>query len=89
MLWNDFEDTCRGPIDWDLGFQWGPGMAADWDCWSPTGTSDPPVVDVVTCGNLYLEQIRNVSSGVVLMHDPYFINDDPKQGTGCARSSAG
>ncbi|MFO0742995.1 MAG: polysaccharide deacetylase family protein [Labilithrix sp.] len=69
-----------GPIDWDLGFQWGPGMAADWDCWSKTGVSDPPVVDVVTCGNLYLEDIRKVASGVVLMHDPYFINDDPKQG---------
>jgi peptidoglycan/xylan/chitin deacetylase (PgdA/CDA1 family) len=69
-----------GPIDWDLGYQWGPGMAADWDCWSPSGDSVPPVVDVVTCGNLYLEQIRNVSSGVVLMHDPYFINNDPTQG---------
>lgn len=69
-----------GPVDWDLGFQWGHGAAADWDCWSKAGLSDPPVVDVATCGALYLEQIRHTSSGVVLMHDPYFINDDPRQG---------
>lgn len=69
-----------GPVDWDLGFQWGHGAAADWDCWSKAGLLNPPVVDVATCGALYLEQIRHTSSGVVLMHDPYFINDDPRQG---------
>ncbi|MBX3227495.1 MAG: polysaccharide deacetylase family protein [Labilithrix sp.] len=69
-----------GPVDWDLGFQWGPGMAADWDCWSPNGASDPPVVDVATCGDLYLQQIRAAGSGVVLLHDPYFIDDKKENG---------
>jgi peptidoglycan/xylan/chitin deacetylase (PgdA/CDA1 family) len=69
-----------GPIDWDIGDRMGPEQAADWDCWAPNGTSIPPVLDVKTCGDLYLAEIRHVSSGIVLMHDPYFIDDDPMKG---------
>jgi peptidoglycan-N-acetylglucosamine deacetylase len=69
-----------GPIDWDLGWVMGPAEAADWDCWSPRGTSNPPVLDVATCGALYLAQIRARDHGIVLLHDPYFIDDDPSKG---------
>lgn len=69
-----------GPIDWDLGNQMGPGQAADWDCWSKEGTSVPPVLDVKACGDLYLTEIRRQQSGIVLLHDPYFIDDDPMKG---------
>jgi peptidoglycan-N-acetylglucosamine deacetylase len=69
-----------GPIDWDLGWVMGPAEAADWDCWSPRGTSVPPVLDVATCGALYLAQIRAKDHGIVLLHDPYFIDDDPQKG---------
>jgi peptidoglycan-N-acetylglucosamine deacetylase len=69
-----------GPVDWDIGSQMGPSQAADWDCWSTRGTSVPPVLDVKTCGDLYLAEIREKSSAVVLLHDPYFIDDDPTKG---------
>jgi peptidoglycan-N-acetylglucosamine deacetylase len=69
-----------GPIDWDIGEAMGPSSAADWDCWSVEGTSVPPVVDPTTCGDLYLAEIRQKSNGIVLLHDPYFIDDDPEKG---------
>jgi len=69
-----------GPIDWDLGWVMGPSAAADWDCWSARGTSVPPVLDVATCGALYLAEIRAKDHGIVLLHDPYFIDDDPQKG---------
>lgn len=69
-----------GPIDWDMGDRMGAGQAADWDCWSAIGTSAPPVLDVKTCGDLYLAEIRQKTSGIVLLHDPYFIDDDPAKG---------
>lgn len=69
-----------GPIDWDIGAAAGPQQAADWDCWQPIGTSDPPIVDVKTCGDLYLAEIHAKDHGIVLLHDPYFIGDDPAQG---------
>ncbi|MCL2779216.1 MAG: polysaccharide deacetylase family protein [Polyangiaceae bacterium] len=72
-----------GPINWDIGDEMGPGQAADWACWHPPanadgspGTPTPPT----QCGDLYAEQIDTVGHGIVLMHDPYFINDDPAQG---------
>jgi peptidoglycan/xylan/chitin deacetylase (PgdA/CDA1 family) len=69
-----------GPIDWDLGSGMGPDRAADWDCWSPSGTSVPPVIDPIACGNLYLEELHARTSGIVLMHDPWFIDNDPAKG---------
>jgi peptidoglycan/xylan/chitin deacetylase (PgdA/CDA1 family) len=69
-----------GPVDWDIGSQMGPSQAADWDCWSPNGASTPAVLDVKTCGDLYLAEIHAVSRGIVLMHDPYFIDNDPLKG---------
>ena len=69
-----------GPIGWDIGNGMGPASAADWDCWQAVGTSDPPVLDVKTCGDLYLAEIRAKGHGIVLLHDPYFIDDDPAKG---------
>lgn len=69
-----------GPIDWDIGDSMGPQQATDWDCWQPIGTSDPPVLDVKTCGDLFLAEIRAKQRGIILMHDPYFIEDDPTKG---------
>jgi peptidoglycan-N-acetylglucosamine deacetylase len=69
-----------GPVDWSIGGTMGSEQASDWDCWSPDGTSNPPVLDVKTCGDRYLDEIRKKSSGIVLMHDPYFIDGDPTKG---------
>ena len=78
-------DSCAmakyvGPVDWSIGGTMGSEQATDWDCWTPDGTSNPPVLDVKSCGDLYLDEIRKKSSGIVLMHDPYFINGDPTKG---------
>ena len=69
-----------GPIDWDIGADMANGHAADWDCWQPGGASDPPVLTVKACGDLYLAEIRAKQRGIVLLHDPYFIEDDPAKG---------
>jgi peptidoglycan-N-acetylglucosamine deacetylase len=69
-----------GPIQWDMGDRMGPAQAADWDCWGENGISQPKVLDVETCGDLYLAEIRAKESGIVLMHDPYFIGHDPTKG---------
>lgn len=67
-----------GPVYWDIGDAMGPHQAADWDCWQRG--SDGIVLSVRQCGDLYLEQIETVGRGIVLMHDPYFIDGDPKKG---------
>lgn len=67
-----------GPINWDIGDHMGEHEATDWDCWQP-GT-DGVVIGVKACGDLYLEQIVAVGRGIVLMHDPYFIDDDVHKG---------
>lgn len=67
-----------GPINWDIGDHMGPNEATDWDCWQP-GT-DGAILSVKACGDLYLEQIVAVGRGIVLMHDPYFIDDDVHKG---------
>lgn len=69
-----------GPIEWDIGDRMSPQSAADWDCWQPIGTSDPPVLDPESCGDLFLAEIRAKQRGIVLLHDPYFIDDDPAKG---------
>lgn len=58
-----------GPIYWDIGG--GPTdqsaaqtMAADWECWNLGYTTKQ-------CGDRYLNEIRSVGRGIVLMHDPY------------------
>jgi len=72
-----------GPINWDIGSQMGAEQAADWACWHPPA-DDAGVVGPTTspkdCGDLYAMEIDAVGHGIVLMHDPYFINDDPAQG---------
>ncbi len=67
-----------GPINWDIGDRMGPGQAADWDCWS--AGSDGLVLSVAHCAALYLKEIDSVGRGAVLLHDPYFIDNDPTKG---------
>jgi|GEM_PF-482321 len=67
-----------GPINWDIGDHMGPDQAADWDCWRPS--TDALVLTPRQCGDLYVSEIERVGHGVVLMHDPYFIDDDPSKG---------
>jgi peptidoglycan/xylan/chitin deacetylase (PgdA/CDA1 family) len=67
-----------GPVNWEIGDHMGPAQAADWDCW--TQGADGAVLTPEQCGALYLEEIESVGHGIVLMHDPYFIDDDPAKG---------
>ena len=67
-----------GPINWDIGDHMGPAQATDWDCWTPG--SDGLVLTPAECASLYMTEIETVGRGVVLLHDPYFMNDDPAQG---------
>jgi peptidoglycan/xylan/chitin deacetylase (PgdA/CDA1 family) len=58
-------DKYFGPVDWDIGGQLTQTTAADWDCWDEeNGTRT-----VTQCGDLYLNEIRTVGHGIVLMHD--------------------
>ncbi|MBX3205683.1 MAG: polysaccharide deacetylase family protein [Labilithrix sp.] len=71
-----------GPILWDVGdrLDEAAGRGADWDCWQD-GT-DAKRTPMKTCGDLYLTEIRRESRGIVLLHDPYFNEQDPElQGT--------
>ncbi|MBX3190054.1 MAG: polysaccharide deacetylase family protein [Labilithrix sp.] len=67
-----------GPIGWDIGDHMGPAQAADWDCWKPE--SDGVVKTPAECADLYAKEIDTVGRGIVLLHDPYFIDDDPAKG---------
>lgn len=69
-----------GPILWDAGdhMDEANGRAADWDCWQDG--SDAKRLTVEQCGDLYLTEIKRQSRGIVLMHDPYFNELDPKLG---------
>jgi peptidoglycan/xylan/chitin deacetylase (PgdA/CDA1 family) len=67
-----------GPINWDIGDHMGPDQAADWDCWRPS--TEALVLTPQQCGDLYVQEIDRVGRGVVLLHDPYFVDDDPSKG---------
>ena len=67
-----------GPINWDIGDRMGPDRAADWDCWQPG--SDGLVITVAQCSALYVKEFESVGRGVALLHDPYFIDNDPAKG---------
>lgn len=67
-----------GPVGWDVGDRMGPAQAADWDCWSEG--SDGAVLSPTQCGDLYVKEIESVGKGIVLLHDPYFIDGDPSKG---------
>lgn len=67
-----------GPVGWDVGDRMGPSQAADWDCWSEG--SDGAVLSPTACGDLYVEEIESAGKGIVLLHDPYFIDGDPGKG---------
>ncbi len=67
-----------GSIGWEIGDHMGPAQAADWDCWIPG--ADGVVMTTEQCGALYVQEIEAVGRGIVLLHDPYFIGDDPARG---------
>lgn len=66
-----------GPILWDVGGTMAPpNRAADTECWKAA-----TLQTVQGCGDLYLKEIDNVGKGIVLMHDPYFIEqNNPESG---------
>lgn len=65
-----------GPILWNIGgTQALPNQASDAECWA---TKTP----VETCGNAYLKEIANVGKGIVLLHDPYFIDQNQPESGG-------
>jgi peptidoglycan-N-acetylglucosamine deacetylase len=65
-----------GPILWNIGGTMGANQAADTECWKP-GT----LKTVQECGDLYMKEIDNVGKGIVLLHDPYFIDmNNPESG---------
>lgn len=66
-----------GPILWDVGGTMAPpNRAADAECWKRE-----TLQSVQGCGDLYLKEIDNVGKGIVLMHDPYFIEqNNPESG---------
>lgn len=67
-----------GSIGWEIGDHMGPAQAADWDCWTPG--ADGVVMTPEQCGALYVQEIEAVGRGIVLLHDPYFVGDDPARG---------
>lgn len=68
-----------GPVLWDVGDRMDEekGEAADWDCWQDG--SDGKRIPMTTCGDLYVTSIKRAGWGIVLLHDPYFNEDDPAQ----------
>jgi peptidoglycan/xylan/chitin deacetylase (PgdA/CDA1 family) len=66
-----------GPILWDVGGTMAPpNRASDVQCWKPA-----TLQTVKGCGDLYLTEIDNVGKGIVLLHDPYFIEQgNPESG---------
>ena len=65
-----------GPILWNVGGSMGVNQAADAECWKPA-----TLKSVTECGDLYLKEIDSVGKGIVLMHDPYFIDmNNPDSG---------
>lgn len=65
-----------GPILWNIGGTMGANQAADPECWKPA-----TLKTVQACGDLYVKEIDNVGKGIVLLHDPYFIDmNNPESG---------
>ncbi|MDB4934141.1 MAG: polysaccharide deacetylase [Labilithrix sp.] len=60
-----------GPILWNIGGTMSTTTAADAECWKPA-----TLKTVTECGDLYLREIDSVGKGIVLMHDPYFIDQN-------------
>jgi peptidoglycan-N-acetylglucosamine deacetylase len=65
-----------GPILWNIGGTMGANQAADPECWKRE-----TLKTVQQCGDLYVKEIDSVGKGIVLLHDPYFIdNNNPDSG---------
>jgi len=65
-----------GPILWNIGGTMGANQASDAECWKAA-----TLKTVTECGDLYVREIDTVGKGIVLMHDPYFIDmNNPDSG---------
>ncbi|MBX3190053.1 MAG: polysaccharide deacetylase family protein [Labilithrix sp.] len=65
-----------GPILWNVGGMMSETTASDAECWKPE-----TLHTVTDCGDLYLKEIDSVGKGIVLLHDPYFIQqNNPESG---------
>ncbi len=65
-----------GPILWNVGGTMGVNQASDAECWKAA-----TLKTVTECGDLYLREIDSVGKGIVLLHDPYFIDmNNPDSG---------
>lgn len=65
-----------GPILWNIGGSMGANQASDAECWKAASLKT-----VNECGDLYLKEIDSVGKGIVLLHDPYFIDmNNPDSG---------
>lgn len=65
-----------GPILWNIGGTMAANQASDAECWKPETHKT-----VTECGDLYLREIDSVGKGIVLLHDPYFIDmNNPDSG---------
>jgi peptidoglycan/xylan/chitin deacetylase (PgdA/CDA1 family) len=76
-----------GPIFWDIGNYSDryPNAAADWACWqgslkdtsgalvhsAPGDTIPDGYATTQECGDAYLNEIKSVGRGILLMHEPY------------------
>ena len=68
-----------GPILWDIGDKMDEanGRVADFDCWQDG--ADGKRIPMQQCGDLYVTEIKRASRGIVLLHDPYYNDQDPEQ----------
>jgi peptidoglycan/xylan/chitin deacetylase (PgdA/CDA1 family) len=83
--WNDATEATLGktemkkyvgPILWNIGGTMSTTSAADTECWKAA-----TLKTVTECGDLYLREIDSVGKGIVLLHDPYFIDmNNPDSG---------
>lgn len=58
-------DKYIGPVNADIGSQSIGNYAADWACWQEAHISS------AACAELYMNEIRDRRSGIVLLHDPW------------------
>lgn len=82
-----------GPVSWEFGgyFDDYPNKAADYACWQGKLTvagggkaNGTGYATTVQCGDAYLAEIMNAAGprrGIVLLHDPYFRNNQPANST--------
>lgn len=72
LLGSSSMNKYLGPVRWDIGGMMTDTFAADWDCWQ--NTSGKGIQTSSQCGDRYLNEVRSVGRGIVLMHDSDQIN---------------